>query len=144
MARAMWAALRDGGVAPGEVGHVNAHGTGTVLNDRLESAAIRRVFGAHAAALKVSSLKSMIGHLMAASGAVEFVAATLTVHTGCVPPTINFRTRDASCPLDYVTDGAVTVAPSVVLSNSFGFGGANACLALGPCAAEDRRPMAAP
>ena len=130
MARVMAAALRDAGLAPPDVGHINAHGTSTPLNDRIESAAIGRVFGPHARALKVSSTKSMIGHCMAAAGALEFVATALSVHAGLVPPTINYRTPDPDCPLDYVTAGPVPMRPRVALSNSFGFGGGNACLAV--------------
>ncbi len=128
MARVMAAALRDAAMEPAEVGYINAHGTSTVLNDKQESLAIARVFGDHAGTLKISSIKSMIGHLMAAAGAVEFVATVMSVFTGQVPPTINYRTPDPDCPLDYVTAGAETIDPEVALSNSFGFGGGNACL----------------
>ena len=122
--------LADGAVDPSEVGYVNAHGTSTVLNDKIESAAIMTVFGDHAQRVKVSSTKSMIGHLMAAAGAVECVAMVMSVHTGRVPPTINFVDRDPECPLDYVTNGAESIDPEVAMSNSFGFGGGNACLAV--------------
>ena len=130
MARVMMAALKDAAVDPNEVGYINAHGTSTVLNDKCESAAILRVFGDHAAALKVSSTKSMIGHLMAAAGAAEFVATVMSIHTGQIPPTINYQTPDPDCPLDYVTDGFETVNARVAMSNSFGFGGGNACLVI--------------
>ncbi|MFC1544080.1 beta-ketoacyl-[acyl-carrier-protein] synthase family protein, partial [Gemmatimonadota bacterium] len=130
MARVMMAALKDAAVDPNEVGYINAHGTSTVLNDKCESAAILRVFGDHAAILKVSSTKSMIGHLMAAAGAAEFVATVMSIHTGQIPPTINYQTPDPDCPLDHVTDGFETVNARVAMSNSFGFGGGNACLVI--------------
>lgn len=130
MVRAMSAALGDAGLKPGDIGHINAHGTSTVLNDKLESAAILALFGEHAARIKVSSNKSMIGHLLAAAGAVEFAATVLSVHTGIVPPTINFEEPDPDCPLDFVVRGAETIGLEAALSNSFGFGGGNACLAV--------------
>jgi len=128
MVRVMKAALQDAAIEPGEINYINAHGTSTPLNDKIESAAIMSVFGRHAKALKVSSIKSMIGHLLAASGAVEFIATVLSVHDGIVPPTINYREPDPDCPLDYVTRGAETLAVRCAASNSFGFGGGNACL----------------
>jgi len=128
MARAMEEALRDAGLAPTDVGYINAHGTSTVLNDKTESAAILRVFGDHARRLKISSIKSMIGHLLAASGAVEFAATALSLSTGRIPPTINYEEPDPECPLDYVTGGAESISLDVAISASFGFGGGNACL----------------
>jgi len=128
MSGVMRGALEDAGVEPRAVDYINAHGTSTVLNDRIESQAILKVFGEHARDLKVSSIKSMIGHLMAASGAVEFVATVLSVFTGDLPPTINHQNRDPECPLDYVTAGTVHTEPRIALNNSFGFGGGNACL----------------
>jgi 3-oxoacyl-[acyl-carrier-protein] synthase II len=98
------------------------------MNDKIESAAILNVFGEHARSLKVSSIKSMIGHLLAAAGAVEFAATVLSVSTGRIPPTINFEERDPECPLDYVTSGAESLPLDAAMSNSFGFGGGNACL----------------
>jgi 3-oxoacyl-[acyl-carrier-protein] synthase II len=133
MIRVMKAALKDAAIAPGEVGYINAHGTSTPMNDKIESAAIMTVFGDHARALKVSSIKSMIGHLLAAAGAVEFIATALSVHSGIVPPTINYREPDPDCPLDYVTRGAETLALRFAASNSFGFGGGNACLVVKKC-----------
>jgi 3-oxoacyl-[acyl-carrier-protein] synthase II len=130
MVRAMSQTLADAGLRPEEVGYINAHGTSTVLNDKVESAAIQRVFGAHARTLKVSSIKSMIGHLMAAAGAVEFVSTVMSVHTGILPPTINYEEPDAECPLDYVPNKAQEVDLKSALSNSFGFGGGNVCLAV--------------
>ena len=128
MIRVMKAALKDAAVEPGEVDYINAHGTSTLLNDKIESAAIMNVFGSHAKVLKVSSNKSMIGHLLAAAGAVEFIATVMSVHSGIVPPTINYTEPDPDCPLDYVTQGAEALAVRFAASNSFGFGGGNACL----------------
>jgi 3-oxoacyl-[acyl-carrier-protein] synthase II len=130
MVRAMTAALEDARIDPRTVGYVNAHGTSTRLNDKIESGAIIELFGEHAGRLKVSSIKSMIGHLMSASGAVEFVATVLSVATGVLPPTINYENPDPDCPLDYVTRGAEARDVEVALTNSFGFGGGNACLAV--------------
>jgi len=130
MARVMEAALRDAGVDPAGVGYINAHGTSTPLNDRCESMAITRVFGSHAANLKISSTKSMIGHLLAAAGSVECVATVMSVYTGDIHPTINYRDNDPDCPHDYVIDGTEKADPEIAISNSFGFGGGNACLAI--------------
>jgi 3-oxoacyl-[acyl-carrier-protein] synthase II len=128
MKNVMEAALRDAGMHPAAIPYINAHGTATILNDRIESRAIVQIFGEHAERLKVSSIKSMIGHLLAAAGAVEFVATVKSIQTGIVPPTINCRTPDPECPLDYVTSGAESIDVEAAMSNSFGFGGGNACL----------------
>jgi 3-oxoacyl-[acyl-carrier-protein] synthase II len=128
MIRVMREALRDAGIDPREVGYINAHGTSTVLNDKIESAAVMTVFGDHWRHLKISSIKSMIGHLLAAAGAVEFVATVMSVYTGKLPPTINYEEPDPECPLDYVTKGVESIDLEVALSNSFGFGGGNVCL----------------
>jgi 3-oxoacyl-[acyl-carrier-protein] synthase II len=128
MVRVMRNALRDAGIDAREVGYINAHGTSTVINDKIESAAVIKVFGDHAMHLKISSIKSMIGHLLAAAGAVEFVATVMSVHTGKLPPTINYEEPDPECPLDYVTKGVESVDLSVAMSNSFGFGGGNVSL----------------
>ena len=128
MIRVMQAALQDADMDAEKIGYINAHGTSTVLNDKCESAAIKKVFGEHAKTLKVSSIKSMIGHLMAAAGSVEFVATVMSVFTGMIPPTINYTQPDADCPLDYVTNGAESLDLNAAMSNSFGFGGGNACL----------------
>ena len=128
MIRVMQEALRDADVDPQEVGYINAHGTSTVLNDKIESAAVMKVFGDHAEHLKISSIKSMIGHLLAAAGAVEFIATVMSVNTGDLPPTINYEEPDPECPLDYVTNGVESIKLEAALSNSFGFGGGNACL----------------
>ncbi|MCK5132441.1 MAG: beta-ketoacyl-ACP synthase II [Candidatus Sabulitectum sp.] len=130
MIRVMLAALQDAGLCCEDIGYINAHGTSTVLNDKCESAAIKKVFGEHADSLKVSSIKSMIGHLMAAAGAVEFVSTVMSVYTGKIPPTINYREPDPDCSLDYVTNGAESLVLNAAISNSFGFGGGNSCLAV--------------
>jgi 3-oxoacyl-[acyl-carrier-protein] synthase II len=130
MVRVMRAALADAGIEPGDVGYINAHGTSTPLNDKTESAAIMKVFGDHSRRLKISSNKSMIGHLLAAAGAVEMISTAMSVHTGILPPTINYEVPDPDCPLDYVTGGAEEADLEAALSNSFGFGGGNVCLAV--------------
>jgi 3-oxoacyl-[acyl-carrier-protein] synthase II len=126
---AMRAALADAGVGPGDVDFISAHGTGTPINDRIESLAIRELFGADAP--PVSSTKSAIGHLLGAAGATEALVCVETLRRGVLPPTINYEDPDPDCDLDYLTDGARS-APGVklALSNSFGFGGQNACLAI--------------
>lgn len=121
-------ALRDAGLAAAEIDCVNAHATGTPKNDAVETAAIKDVLGPRARDIPVHAVKSMTGHLIAASGAVEAVAAVLTLHERTVPPTINLQTRDPECDLDYVTDGARPFDGRTVLSNSLGFGGQNATL----------------
>ena len=128
MVRAMAEALHDAGVDVSDIGYINAHGTSTILNDNIESAAVLKLFGDHARRLKISSIKSMIGHLLAAAGAVEFAATVLSVLTGRIPPTINYQEPDPNCPLDYVTQGAESVDLDAAMTQSFGFGGGNACL----------------
>ncbi len=127
-ARAMASALRDGGVDPGEVGYINAHGTSTPYNDKFETMAIKRVFGEHAYKLAVSSTKSMIGHMLGAAGGVEAIATVLAICYGLLPPTINYETPDPECDLDYVPNHARKQEVDVALSNAFGFGGTNATL----------------
>lgn len=127
-ARAMAMALRDAGLAPCDVDYVNAHGTSTELNDPIETEAIRRVFGAHADELPVSATKSMMGHLMGAAGAVEGIACIRSLETGWVHATVNYETPDPACDLDYVPNEPRHLEPRVILSNSFGFGGHNACV----------------
>ncbi|MCM2316098.1 MAG: beta-ketoacyl-[acyl-carrier-protein] synthase family protein [Thermoanaerobaculia bacterium] len=129
-ARAMRAALDDAALSPADVVHVNAHGTGTKLNDPVETRAIRAVFGGHADRLAVSSTKSMHGHAMGASGAIEAALSLLAMNERFVPPTANLRAADPECDLDYVADGARTLEVVAFLSNSFGFGGMNAVLAI--------------
>jgi len=128
-ARAMAAALRDGGLEASEVGYINAHGTSTPYNDKFETLAIKRVFGDHARRLAVSSTKSMTGHLLGAAGGVEAIATLLALHNGLLPPTINYETPDPDCDLDYVPNQARKQDVEVALSNAFGFGGTNATLA---------------
>jgi len=130
MIKVMEKALKDAGLEPQDVGHINAHGTSTVLNDKIESSSIKKVFGDEASRIKVSSIKSMIGHLLAAAGAVEFVAAAKSIQTGIIPPTINCESPDPECPLNIVTKGAESFDGNAVISNSFGFGGGNVCLAV--------------
>ena len=127
-ARCMKLALEDGAVNPGEVGYINAHGTSTKFGDELETMAIKTVFGDHAYKLAVSSTKSMTGHLLGAAGGLESVATALSLRDGVVPPTINLETPDPECDLDYVPNQAREIALDCALTNSFGFGGTNACL----------------
>ena len=128
-ARCMAEALRDAGVAPADVGYINAHGTSTPYNDKFETMGIKRVFGPHAMKLAVSSTKSMVGHLLGAAGGVEAIATILAIHHGLLPPTINYETPDPECDLDYVPNQARKQEVEVALSNAFGFGGTNATLA---------------
>lgn len=128
--RAMRRALEDGGVSPADVQYINAHGTSTPLNDPNESRAIRAVFGEHADRLTVSSTKSCHGHMLGATAAVEFVACALAIRDQIVPPTINYETRDPECDLDYSPNAPTRREIEVVISNSSGFGGHNATLAL--------------
>ncbi len=128
-AAAIRAALADARMAPGDVGYINAHGTGTQANDAVETAAIRKAFGAHADRVPVSSTKSMHGHLLGAAGALELVAAVVAMQRGIVPPTRNLEVPDPECDLDYVVEGSRTVEGlGAVLSSSFAFGGTNAVL----------------
>ena len=124
----MRAALRKSGIPPEEVSYINPHGSGTPLNDRLETTAIKRVFGEHAGRIAISSTKSMIGHLFGAAGAVEAIASIMAIHTGWIPPTINYEVPDPACDLDYVPNEARQRKVEVALSNSLGFGGHNSTL----------------
>ena len=129
-ARAMRAALRDAALAPEQIAYINAHGTGTAANDPTETAAIRAVFGAHAGRLAVSSTKSMHGHALGASAALECVATALALRDGPLPPTANYREPDPECDLDVIPNQARVARVEYALSNSFAFGGLNAVLAL--------------
>jgi len=128
--RAMQVALRDAGLEPSQVDYINAHGTSTELNDRFESIAIRKVFGDHADRLVVSSTKSMTGHLLGAAGGVELIASVLSIRNGVVAPTVNHDNPGEDCDLDYCANEARELDVRVALSNSFGFGGHNAVLAV--------------
>ena len=129
-ARAMMLALRDAKLDPVDVGYINAHGTSTRLNDLMETVAVKRVFGHRASSIPMSSQKSMVGHLIAASGALEAAATAMSLDRGVVPPTINQATPDPACDLDYVPNTAREIPLKTALSNSFGFGGQNASLVM--------------
>ena len=122
---AMTAALASAGVASADVDYISAHGTGTEENDKIETLAIRAVFGEHAKSVAISSIKSMIGHLIAAAGAVELITCVLAIRDGVVPPTINYASPDPNCDLFYVPNQAKKLPVRIALSNSFGFGGQN-------------------
>ncbi|SEM80897.1 nodulation protein E [Loktanella fryxellensis] len=128
--RAMRAALADAGLTPADVAYVNAHGTGTTLNDRTETAAIRAVFGAHADRLMVSSTKAMHGHLIGAAGAVELLACLMAVRDGIVAPTVGYGQPDPDCDLDVVPNAARSARVDAAMSNAFAFGGLNAVMVL--------------
>jgi 3-oxoacyl-[acyl-carrier-protein] synthase II len=127
---AMKLALRDAGISPDDVDYINAHGTGTQLNDAAETKAIKMVFGERAYSIPVSSNKSMIGHLACAAGAVEAVAVVKTINEGIIPPTVNYETPDPVCDLDYVPNKARAHKVDICLSNSFGMGGQNCCIVI--------------
>jgi 3-oxoacyl-[acyl-carrier-protein] synthase II len=137
-ARAMSLAMEDAGVRPEEIDHVNAHATSTPLGDRLETVALRRTLGAHADKITVTANKSMTGHMFAASGALEAIVSLLTIARGVIPPTINYETPDPECDLDYVPNVAREQRVRTVLSNSFGFGGQNACLVMSAATSSPR------
>jgi 3-oxoacyl-[acyl-carrier-protein] synthase II len=126
--RAMRIALKDAGVEPTDIDYLNAHGTSTYFNDKLETEAIHSVFVAHANMLNVSSTKSMTGHLLGAAGALEMIVATLAVRENKIPPTINYTVPDPECNLNYTPNKMVEREVNVAISNSFGFGGHNTCL----------------
>ena len=121
-------ALDEAAISPGDIDYINAHGTATFLNDTSETKAIKAALGEHAGKVPVSSNKSMIGHLLAGAGAVEAIFTILTIRDGIIPPTINYDTPDPECDLDYVPNVARKAEVNTALSNSFGFGGANATL----------------
>jgi 3-oxoacyl-[acyl-carrier-protein] synthase II len=132
--RAMKTALQVAGLGPSDVDYINAHGTSTELNDASETAAIKEVFGDCARSVKVSSTKSMVGHLLGAAAAVELIACVLTIRDNKIHPTINQEFPDPACDLDYVPNRALDHRVDVVLSNSFGFGGHNCSLVIKRCA----------
>lgn len=128
---AMKFALQDAKVNPEEVGYINAHGTSTPLGDAAETNAIKKVFGAHARKVPISSTKSMVGHLLGASGGVELIATVMSIKTGVIHPTINLHTPDPACDLDYVPNTAREARVRRAISNSFGFGGHNCTVVVG-------------
>lgn len=130
MARAMQNALREAGISPSAVGHINAHATSTQLNDSIETKAIKLVFGDHAKKIKISATKSMTGHLLGAAGGIETVFTALALHEETLPGTINLENPDPQCDLDYMADGSQKIACAYAMCNSFGFGGTNASLIL--------------
>jgi len=130
--RAMRWALEDAHILPEEVDYINAHGTGTPLNDKMETYAIKQVFGGHAYRLAINATKSMIGHTMGAAGAIETIVTVMTLQEGIIHPTINLNNPDPECDLDYVPlQARQTDDLHVALKNAFGFGGQNACLVVG-------------
>lgn len=122
------AAVKDSGLSPSDIGYINAHGTSTQVNDRVETLAIKKVFGEGAYQVPVSSSKSMLGHLIAAAGAVELIISVVAMEEGVLPPTINYEVKDPDCDLDYIPNVAREKRVRHVLSNSFGFGGQNVSL----------------
>lgn len=126
--RAMRMALDDAGLAPSDVDYINAHGTSTELNDKLETQAVKKVFGEHAYKIPMSSTKSMTGHLLGAAGGIEAIATIMAIRDDVVPPTINLETADPECDLDYVPNKARTHKVAVAMSNNMGFGGQNCSL----------------
>ncbi len=127
-ARCMANALKDANLKPEDVSYINAHGTSTMLNDKIETLAIKKVFGSHAKKVPVSSTKSMLGHQLGAAGAVEFIICCLSIERSIIPPTINYENPDPDCDLDYVPNKARQLKVNTCLSNSLGFGGHNATL----------------
>jgi 3-oxoacyl-[acyl-carrier-protein] synthase II len=130
-AKAIEIALKDAKIEPSQIDYVNAHGTSTPLNDKLETLAIKKVFGGHAYDLKISSNKSMTGHLLGASGGIEAIATALTIKNNIIPPTINYNSPDPECDLDYVPNKSEKKIVNYAISNSFGFGGHNGVIVLG-------------
>jgi 3-oxoacyl-[acyl-carrier-protein] synthase II len=128
--RCMQMALDDGGLVPEDIDYINAHGTSTPLNDVVETRAIKTVFGEHAYKVAISSTKSMIGHMLGGAGGVEAVFLALSIRDQIIPPTINLENPDPECDLDYVPNKARETVVRVAISNSFGFGGTNAVIAM--------------
>lgn len=130
MSRAMERAIADAGVSPDCIDYINAHGTGTYLNDLVETRAIKRVFGKKAARIPVSATKSQVGHCAGASAALEALACCFAVDGDRLPPTLNYQGRDPECDLDYVPNHGRDCAVRIALNNSFAFGGHNSCLVI--------------
>lgn len=130
VAEVMLAAVQDAGFDLKDIHYINAHGTATEAGDKAETRAIKALFGERAYAIPISSTKSMIGHTIGAAGAIEAGVCCLAIRSGIIPPTINYREKDPECDLDYVPNHARAARVENVLSNSFGFGSCNACLAL--------------
>jgi len=126
--RVMQKAMKDAGITPEQIGYINAHGTSTPYNDKFETLAIKKAFGEHAYKLAVSSTKSMTGHALGAAGGIEAVISVLAIHNNTLPPTTNYTTPDPDCDLDYIPNEPRQATVEYALSNSFGFGGTNACL----------------
>jgi 3-oxoacyl-[acyl-carrier-protein] synthase II len=129
--RALRMAIQDAGIQPQDIDYINAHGTSTLLNDKMETMVIKRIFGDRAKEIPISSTKSMIGHTIAAAGALEICASLLALEKGIIHPTINQEVPDPECDLNYVPNKAITANPKIILKNSFGFGGKNAALVIG-------------
>lgn len=129
-AKAMELAIKDAGLTPKDISYINAHGTSTELNDKVETLAVKKVFGEYAKKVPMSSIKSMTGHLLGAAGGVEFAASVMTIRDSIIPPTINYETPDPECDLDYVPNTARKARVDVVMSNSLGFGGHNATVVI--------------
>lgn len=127
--RAIKAAVNEAHIQDGDEIYVNAHGTGTHLNDAMETKALKEVFGKRAYDLHISSTKSMTGHMMGATGAVEAIASVLALYNGIIPPTINYKEKDEECDLDYTPNKALEADINFAISTSLGFGGHNACIA---------------
>lgn len=125
-AKAMELAIKDAGLTPKDISYINAHGTSTELNDKVETLAVKKIFGEYAQKVPMSSTKSMTGHLLGAAGGVEFAASVMTIRDSIIPPTINYETPDPGCDLDYVPNVARRAKVDVAMSNSLGFGGHNA------------------
>jgi len=126
--RCLIASIKDAGMKPKDIDYINAHGTSTLYNDRIETSAIKKVFGDHARKVAISSTKSVMGHLLGAAGGVELIVSALTIKEGIIPPTINYETPDPECDLDYVPNKPRAAKVKVVMSNALGFGGHNATL----------------
>jgi 3-oxoacyl-[acyl-carrier-protein] synthase II len=127
-ARAMQIAMADAGIGPSDVAYISAHGTGTAVNDKIETAAVKQAFGDVAYRVPMSSIKSMLGHTMGAASAIEAAACALAVQHDRVPPTINFETPDPECDLDYVPNAPRSAPVPVAMNNAYAFGGNNACV----------------